>query len=500
MGSFHSQHYKYGLRTKSYFDRHVFSDERTRELFRTTKLSRQRALQLFKAFVKMDTDRSGEISLREFHRFFGIKRTTFTERVFGLLDGDQSGNLSFHEVAIGVWNFCTFNTVLLAKFVWDVFDIDELGWLSIDEMDALVRMVFNENEANSYSMEQIVTASCNSGGLAFDKFASLVQADPDILQPATTIQRALRKKLFGEKYWEQRSQMRLSRFGMSQIPFGTPWDAVTNCLSAPITPAHESGAEASNCNKTLPGTECDLPLVSLAEERREDRLRRKLRDVESLLRNEFTMEESDTRKELRAQLWKLADDVESARFDTLEAQAERELGGSSLGEEVKGALSSEREKEQVANPLRKKKLMGKIIPAKFTMGSRFIVGSSVLPSDEAKRDEIHEKFEKLHDSFEEEWRRVLVQYEEDFGPRATSWEQLFDRERQRRFHFNWRTGQRHDEQEIAICESCDSLIAGDDFKCLVCGSGRSEINRKRYKGRVPLDEMVKADRKAFSVP
>mmetsp|Transcript_56130 Transcript_56130/g.168018 ORF Transcript_56130/g.168018 Transcript_56130/m.168018 type:complete len:167 (+) Transcript_56130:681-1181(+) len=109
------------------------------------------------------------------------------------------------------------------------------------------------------------------------------------------------------------------------------------------------------------------------------------------------------------------------------------------------------------------------------------------------------QFEKLRNSFEEEWKRVLVQYEEDFGPRVTSWEQLFDTEHRKRFYFNSRTGQRHDEQEIAICESCDSLIAGDDFKCLVCGSKRSEINRKRYKGRVPLDEMIKADREAFSL-
>ena len=115
MGGGASRHYKYGIRTKAYFDQHVFSDLKTRELFSTLKLSRRRAMELFRAFTKMDTDKSGEISLREFHRYFGIDRSNFTERVFGLLDGDQSGDLSFREIVVGVWNFCTFDSALMAK-------------------------------------------------------------------------------------------------------------------------------------------------------------------------------------------------------------------------------------------------------------------------------------------------------------------------------------------------------------------------------------------------
>ena len=53
----------------------------------------------------MDADGGGEIDLDEFHDFFGFMRTKFSDRVFGVLDLDNSGELNFAELTIGLWNY-----------------------------------------------------------------------------------------------------------------------------------------------------------------------------------------------------------------------------------------------------------------------------------------------------------------------------------------------------------------------------------------------------------
>lgn len=64
------------------------------------------------------------MSVEEFHQYLGVPQTKFSERVFGILDLDGSGALDFLEFAVGVWNYCTYDTRLITKLAFDIFDID----------------------------------------------------------------------------------------------------------------------------------------------------------------------------------------------------------------------------------------------------------------------------------------------------------------------------------------------------------------------------------------
>ena len=93
------------------------------------------------------------------------------------------------------------------------------------------------------------------------------------------------------------------------------------------------------------------------------------------------------------------------------------------------------------------------------------------------------------------WRTFVDSYEDRFGLRNSCWEKLYDPEEDRSFYYQWQTGEKVSligNLSPAICEVCDSLIDLTDYKCFNCDSLRSVRNRKKYRGRISLDEMEAA--------
>lgn len=82
---------------------------------------------LYKNYRQIDVDDSGSISVHEFIVANGISCDMFGEIVFRLLDNDRSGDLSFVEYMIAVWNFCSLDRDSLAAFTFQIFDTDGSG-------------------------------------------------------------------------------------------------------------------------------------------------------------------------------------------------------------------------------------------------------------------------------------------------------------------------------------------------------------------------------------
>jgi Ca2+-binding EF-hand superfamily protein len=122
-------------------------------------ISHSHAAKIFDAFVKMDMDGSRSITVGEFHRYFGWKRGVFTERIFDVYasvtkDDGEPSKLSYEEFLICVWNYCTYDQELMAKYVFEIFDIDDVKSLSIDELDALLRMVYVNQDDDAVGAEK----------------------------------------------------------------------------------------------------------------------------------------------------------------------------------------------------------------------------------------------------------------------------------------------------------------------------------------------------------
>lgn len=146
--------YKYGIRPKRFFYREILKTKSLQDMLKHLELSSKTAYELFKIFIKMDLDCSGEIDMKEFHRYFRMKQRAFTERMFfsndfyvyyqgsitGVndIDADDSilvdygfgpkskkeepgGSLNFQEFIFVIWRFCTYNHYMMAEvssFSW----------------------------------------------------------------------------------------------------------------------------------------------------------------------------------------------------------------------------------------------------------------------------------------------------------------------------------------------------------------------------------------------
>ena len=64
---------------------------------------------LWRVFVNVDRDRSGEIDLTEFLDFLRIPRTRFNKRAFKIFDGDGSGEIDFAEFCCALVTYCSFD-------------------------------------------------------------------------------------------------------------------------------------------------------------------------------------------------------------------------------------------------------------------------------------------------------------------------------------------------------------------------------------------------------
>ena len=58
--------------------------------------------QIYKYFVSLDQKGDGEVTVEEFHKFFKLTETPFSNRVFMAVDLDGSGELDFQEFLLGM--------------------------------------------------------------------------------------------------------------------------------------------------------------------------------------------------------------------------------------------------------------------------------------------------------------------------------------------------------------------------------------------------------------
>ena len=180
----------------------------SQKMFSLLNLSEREQRQLWKFFVKIDGDASGEISVSEFHSFFQVSPTPFTNRVFAYFDLDGSGLLNFHEFVCGVWNFCTNDARRVVQFCLALFDVDGSGTLDNSELRALLRMLHGERGDVGVALQ---LREGDAGTVAW--LLEVNMERPGVLRPAFELRDRLRLQCLGLKFWKKLTAARTSRFG-----------------------------------------------------------------------------------------------------------------------------------------------------------------------------------------------------------------------------------------------------------------------------------------------
>ena len=172
---------------------------------------------LHKSFCDMDDDDSGQVSLEEFLKYYNIEETPFAKRAFSLLDDDGSGELDFGEFVVAIFNFATSTQFLLVSFLFDLFDLDGGGTLDMPECEALMRMMYNVEEINMEVVQALDRIDQDGDGdVTIEELVDFGKTEPCLLAPVLALQKTLRKRIFGLKFWRLKTEWRIKTWGATR--------------------------------------------------------------------------------------------------------------------------------------------------------------------------------------------------------------------------------------------------------------------------------------------
>ena len=117
-------------------------DEEWEITFRALGLDDRTIKVFWKIFYRMNKSHDGEVSIIEFLNYFNLDRTVYAAKAFGYCDTVGGGEMDFLEFIVSVWNMCTLSPATLTNFTFDLYDLDDDGELSYDEMETMIRELY----------------------------------------------------------------------------------------------------------------------------------------------------------------------------------------------------------------------------------------------------------------------------------------------------------------------------------------------------------------------
>jgi len=261
-----TRRYLGGMRPDKYYDSVIWRD--LGETLQILGFTYDSGFDVFSAFIDIDDDNSGEVGVSEFHKWLGFPATKFSERVFGILDMDGSGQLDFREFMIGVWNWNTYDATGITKLAFNTMDVDQKGAIDLHEADAMLRMVYASRKADPLLLKQIDING--DGEVSMEELQQTVEEDNSVLAPAFQLQRMLRQRILGVRYWEQETLRRQTYFAGYDSGTTTSWDAIRDILAI----KHRERLEEEERQRRLKEME--------EEQRRQEKLQKELKFKEEM--------------------------------------------------------------------------------------------------------------------------------------------------------------------------------------------------------------------------
>jgi Ca2+-binding EF-hand superfamily protein len=181
---------------------------------------------LFRVFDKMDKDGGRKIDFEEFCEFFRIPITNFARRCFLLMDSSGVGEMSFPQFCICAWNYCTYDSVGLSTFAFNLYDKEGLGVISNSAMYDLIEESYDiQNKTKQgdwgadlikntpeYNMKlaklKIAKASGLDEQMDLKEWIKYCRTAPNLLKRAYVMQTRLQQDICGEGFWETMTRKR----------------------------------------------------------------------------------------------------------------------------------------------------------------------------------------------------------------------------------------------------------------------------------------------------
>ena len=138
------------------------------------------------------------------------------------------------------------------------------------EADAMLRMVYASRKADPLLLTQIDING--DGEVSMEELQQTVEEDNSVLAPAFQLQRMLRQRILGVRYWEQETLRRQTYFAGYDSGTTTSWDAIRDILAI----KHRERLEEEERQRRLKEME--------EEQRRQEKLQKELKFKEEMVR------------------------------------------------------------------------------------------------------------------------------------------------------------------------------------------------------------------------
>jgi len=193
--------YFFGLRIKSKYSYHPY-----RLTFDYLGLNIFQAIRLYWCFARADRDNSGIINQFEWLMHLDVEKTDFNEKVFSIVDFDNSGEMDFREFCMCCWNFASASPIDLINVSFFMYSTDGV-LLQANEVLKLINQIWGDKADRSPQARRIKSELLlmveKYNGIDLSMFGEYCKKHAHLLKPCFEFQRTLRRKCLGHRFWRR---------------------------------------------------------------------------------------------------------------------------------------------------------------------------------------------------------------------------------------------------------------------------------------------------------
>lgn len=172
---------------------------------------------LFDLFERIDDDRNGFLSYEEFITFFNFPDSKLMQRVFRMFDTNEAGEIPFGDFVAQLWNIASRTDDSLLRFVFDIYDQDDNGFLVDKELESFIVLVHGQEAVTKDGRqwrELVKKADTNCDGMmSFEELAVFGRKNPKFFEFFHNLRASMKNNCCGADYWEQITDWRIREFG-----------------------------------------------------------------------------------------------------------------------------------------------------------------------------------------------------------------------------------------------------------------------------------------------
>jgi Ca2+-binding EF-hand superfamily protein len=181
------------------------------------KISQSDINALFRQFCNIDFDHSGIVDVSEFIVYHHITSEIIGELIFSLFDRDKSGKIDFQEYMVALWNYCTLNKDSLARFAFEIFDVDNSGVLTKEDIQEVIDIIWGYQKNERLNNVTKLFSDNKTGEIKADEFVEMSKHFPMLLLPIFEVQNKLQGSGLVRFMWSKLTKQRQNNFGNQTV-------------------------------------------------------------------------------------------------------------------------------------------------------------------------------------------------------------------------------------------------------------------------------------------